>query len=126
MKSHYGHLVPGHLGFECGSLVERLEHGRLEPGFIERNRTTEWGEGPSALPSGWMRRSLCSDPQYRNLDFTDHPGFAERQVCRQCPVVNQCLQYALDEKVPNGLWGGLLYAERQRALPIYLKFKAVA
>lgn len=37
---------------------------------------------------------------------------AAKQVCRECPVVRVCLEYALDMKERHGVWGGLSSAER--------------
>ena len=36
-----------------------------------------------------------------------------KAVCRRCPVVDQCLTFALDEAIPEGIFGGL--TEKQRA-----------
>jgi len=35
-------------------------------------------------------------------------------VCRHCPVMEQCLQYALENRIDEGVWGGLTEAERRR------------
>jgi len=36
-----------------------------------------------------------------------------KTVCRTCPVASTCLQFALDEDIPSGIFGGL--TERERA-----------
>ncbi len=33
-------------------------------------------------------------------------------VCAQCPVIEQCLRFALDIGEPYGTWGGLTARER--------------
>lgn len=48
-----------------------------------------------------------------------HPGPYENQVaakalCRECPVRNACLDYALTKPEPYGIWGGLNERERKR------------
>ncbi|MGA9870640.1 MAG: WhiB family transcriptional regulator [Rhodococcus sp. (in: high G+C Gram-positive bacteria)] len=35
-------------------------------------------------------------------------------VCAQCPIVERCLQHALDCGEPYGVWGGLTVTERLR------------
>lgn len=35
------------------------------------------------------------------------------QYCARCPVRTDCLHYALEEKIEDGLWGGLSPHERQ-------------
>ncbi len=35
-----------------------------------------------------------------------------KAVCAQCPVVAQCLEWALDVGEPYGIWGGKSPAER--------------
>ena len=38
---------------------------------------------------------------------------AAKQICSQCPVQPQCLDYALRLQEPFGIWGGLNEAERR-------------
>jgi WhiB family redox-sensing transcriptional regulator len=35
-----------------------------------------------------------------------------RLVCRACPVVAECLDWAIRHAVPSGVWGGLSEYER--------------
>ena len=39
-----------------------------------------------------------------------------RSICRGCPVLTQCLSYALDERVEFGVWGGMTERERRAML----------
>ncbi|MEV5819246.1 WhiB family transcriptional regulator [Micromonospora haikouensis] len=36
-----------------------------------------------------------------------------KAVCRRCPVVDQCLQWALTNGVDDGVWGGMSEDERR-------------
>jgi WhiB family transcriptional regulator, redox-sensing transcriptional regulator len=38
---------------------------------------------------------------------------AAKAVCARCPVVAECLEYALRVNEPIGIWGGLNEAERR-------------
>ena len=42
------------------------------------------------------------------------PSWEAKRLCRNCPVVTECLDYALDNKEMFGIWGGLSPRERQR------------
>lgn len=37
-----------------------------------------------------------------------------KRICARCPVAAECLQYALDEGIAEGVWGGASAKERQR------------
>jgi len=61
----------------------------------------------------WVTRANCRgrDPE----QFFVRGAVAARQVvriCASCPVRQQCLEYALDNGIEHGIWGGL--TERQR------------
>lgn len=36
------------------------------------------------------------------------------KTCRSCPIQADCLQYAIDEELHYGIWGGVSAAERVR------------
>jgi WhiB family redox-sensing transcriptional regulator len=61
----------------------------------------------------WVSKARClhsTDP-----DELFVRGKAQRKataICRQCPVVVECLAEALDDRVEFGVWGGM--TERQR------------
>lgn len=46
-------------------------------------------------------------------DTSEHYTEAKR-VCDLCPVREECLDYALDQKERYGMWGGLTPIERRR------------
>lgn len=81
----------------------------------------------------WMRYAVCrdEDPElFHPLGDAGHRApSAQKQeddakaVCRRCPVVTQCLEFALDH-VPDGIAAGLNEAERReirRAKPIRMR-----
>jgi WhiB family redox-sensing transcriptional regulator len=39
-----------------------------------------------------------------------------RKICNGCPVTEQCLEYALEERIEHGVWGGCSERERRRIL----------
>lgn len=40
-----------------------------------------------------------------------------KRICRSCPVLDACLQWALDHDERFGVWGGLSERERRRLRP---------
>ena len=40
-----------------------------------------------------------------------------KQICAQCNVREDCLQFALRVREPHGIWGGLTEAERRALFP---------
>ncbi|MGW4484301.1 WhiB family transcriptional regulator [Amycolatopsis sp. NPDC004368] len=64
---------------------------------------------------GWQQDAVCAEIGVE-LFFPEkgenwHMRHA-KQMCSQCPVRAECLQYALDNHERFGVWGGL--SERQR------------
>ncbi|MFJ4713983.1 WhiB family transcriptional regulator [Streptomyces sp. NPDC088785] len=41
---------------------------------------------------------------------------AAKQVCRRCPVVTECLDWAVATGQTNGVWGGTSERERARLI----------
>jgi WhiB family redox-sensing transcriptional regulator len=39
-----------------------------------------------------------------------------RAICKGCPVGTNCLEYALEERIEHGVWGGCSERERRRIL----------
>lgn len=64
----------------------------------------------------WMLSGLCAEraePDYwfpAGLDELDRrPSFSTRaaiEICDLCPVREECLDYALDQNIRHGIWGG--------------------
>ena len=61
----------------------------------------------------WMARGRC-----RRMDpglFFPSDGVGVRhaqEICAQCSVTPECLRYALEGRIDDGVWGGT--SERQR------------
>jgi WhiB family redox-sensing transcriptional regulator len=63
----------------------------------------------------WMQRGLCRSTPLVNFFPTAGAGVAvARKVCAKCPVRAECLEYAIQEGVTHGVWGGASDRERQR------------
>lgn len=67
------------------------------------------------LPPEWVTHALCAqtDPEA----FYPEKGGSTRQpksVCRSCPVMAECRDYALANGEMYGVWGGLSENDRRR------------
>jgi WhiB family transcriptional regulator, redox-sensing transcriptional regulator len=72
-------------------------------------------------PEPWMESGAC---QRTDPDLFFHPegergdarrarAEAARQVCFDCPVLEECRRYALERREAFGTWGGLSEDERE-------------
>lgn len=68
---------------------------------------------PEADPS-WRKLGLCL--VYPSVDFFDGSQINKRrcrEICAECTVREQCLQFSLDNEEEFGIWGGLDDKERK-------------
>jgi WhiB family redox-sensing transcriptional regulator len=80
---------------------------------------------PASLSKGWQHQAACrgSDtswffaPSYfEKREEKDAREAKAKRVCARCPVIEECLEYALRIREPHGIWGGLNEFERRRLL----------
>lgn len=61
----------------------------------------------------WGERAACIDED-PELFFPLSGWSADaKRVCARCPVTEQCLQFSLDTRSDDGVWGGLSEGERR-------------
>lgn len=65
-------------------------------------------------PAGWMADAVCAqaDPDAWFPEPYVVPTLAKR-VCSSCPVIMDCLEFALATDQRFGVWGGLSERERE-------------
>lgn len=67
----------------------------------------------------WRHRAICrdEDPELFFPVGTSGPALLQiaeaKTVCRTCPVVSECLTWALDSGQDAGVWGGMTEDERR-------------
>lgn len=100
----------------------------MQPATITRPGTRrpvvgEW-DAPSVLElfeflhPAWHSRGLCR--QYPELDwFPSTAGWSAdtetvKDICRSCPVQDECLAAAVADLSLTGIWGGTSHRERRR------------
>ncbi len=72
----------------------------------------------------WQMDAACRGQDTSNFYHPENergPSRARREfrakaVCASCPVVKQCLRWALAAREPYGVWGGLSTEERESLL----------
>lgn len=66
-----------------------------------------------APPEEWTERALCAqvDPDIFHVDKGESSKPAKK-ICSNCPVIEECLEYALRTDQRFGVFGG--YSERER------------
>lgn len=74
---------------------------------------------PTVGGRDWRHYSACRDEDPETFFPVGTSGPAVLQVeqakaiCRRCPVVDECLQWALESGQDAGVWGGLSEEERR-------------
>lgn len=73
-------------------------------------------------PEMWQVKAACRGPQSevffppaqfeRKADRLEREGRA-KQICAECAVRRECLEYSLEISEPHGIWGGLNESERR-------------
>lgn len=68
----------------------------------------------------WQEQALCR--KYENTIFFGDDGESElekqtreahaKSICKDCPVLDPCLEFALETNQKYGIWGGLNSKER--------------
>ena len=65
----------------------------------------------------WMAEGLCADKSPSMFFPSDGVGVeVAKKVCHECPVRTTCLEYALENRIDHGVWGGCSERERRRIL----------
>ena len=63
----------------------------------------------------WMAEALCAEVD-AELMFPEKGDHARDglKICDGCNVVQQCLKYALDNRIRHGIWGAKTPEQRSR------------
>lgn len=60
--------------------------------------------------------ALCAqvDPDMWFQENNPDPTRNALSICHQCPVMEECRQFAVDNEICHGVWGGMTTAQRRR------------
>ncbi|WP_411675527.1 WhiB family transcriptional regulator [Dermabacter vaginalis] len=64
----------------------------------------------------WASQGACASLNPEEFFVQGSDQHKAKVVCRSCPVLNQCLADALDNRIEFGVWGGMTERERRRLL----------
>jgi WhiB family redox-sensing transcriptional regulator len=65
----------------------------------------------------WMAEGNCAHEKPTVFFPSDGVGVeVARRICATCPVKEPCLEYALEQRIDLGVWGGCSERERRRIL----------
>jgi WhiB family transcriptional regulator, redox-sensing transcriptional regulator len=74
----------------------------------------EYGSDVSRLARAWMNDALCIDcAEVEFFPVRGESSLPAKAVCSTCQVRFECLAYALDHEIVQGVWGGLNGRERR-------------
>ena len=103
-------------GASCGrTTFSRDPAVDKETHAMQLNETTRPSDDDSA--TAWMNGGNCRN--YPPAVFFPSDGVGvdrARKICTDCPVGDQCLEYALEQRIEHGVWGGCSERERRRIL----------
>ncbi len=68
-------------------------------------------------PVEWFADAACRG-ESTDVFFpsSDAQAQAAKQICGACPVREECLEFALESRPADGVWGGLTPIERHRLI----------
>ena len=64
----------------------------------------------------WLERAVCADGDPDELFVRGPAQNRAKLICRSCPVRDECLAEALDNRIERGVWGGMTERERRDLL----------
>jgi len=97
-----------------GSGVHRAHRGSSN--YFHESSTFRTGRDEVVLQ--WQDDAMCA--QVGTEMFFPEKGGSTREakkICAACPVVAECLAYAIEIEVGPGIWGGLSQRERNKLRP---------
>jgi WhiB family redox-sensing transcriptional regulator len=70
------------------------------------------------LVADWRARAACSGYHnslfFPSSDGPDEPSVEKaKSICAGCPVIDDCIEYALETNQRSGIWGGTSEKERK-------------
>lgn len=66
----------------------------------------------------WRHKAACKGREADIFAETQAGIKRAKKLCAGCPVMAQCLSFAVDVEVTHGIWGGTTFADRTRICPI--------
>ena len=63
----------------------------------------------------WIKNAACGDIEDPDIFFSSQPDKIKEAItiCHKCPVRVLCAEYAINEDIGDGIWGGLTELDRR-------------
>jgi WhiB family redox-sensing transcriptional regulator len=69
------------------------------------------------METEWMTKGKCRTVPPSVFFPSDGLGVqAAQKICAECPVSEACLEYAIENRIDHGVWGGCSERERRRII----------
>ncbi len=69
------------------------------------------------MDNDWMADGLCRHQPPSTFFPSDGVGVeVAKRICEECPVREDCLEYALTHRIDHGVWGASSERQRRRIL----------
>lgn len=69
------------------------------------------------VPTDFFDDAACRDADTAVFfPASDNDAGPAKEICATCPVREACLEYALETRPADGIWGGLTPIERHRMI----------
>ena len=56
------------------------------------------------------------DLKFHQVHAKDNGRVRYKRVCEECPVQSECLEFALENRIDHGVWGGTSERQRRRII----------
>lgn len=71
----------------------------------------------TSMDTNWMAQGNCNNHPPAVFFPSDGVGVEiAKEICATCPVKEPCLEYAIDNRVDHGVWGGASERQRRRII----------
>lgn len=71
---------------------------------------------PGVRQPEWFDQGTCRVEKRANEIFFPVAEADEgpaKKICKRCPVIETCLDFAIETRQPDGIWGGKNFKERR-------------
>ena len=65
-------------------------------------------------PPGWMYQASCADPSLDLNDVISNPEKTAQTLCSKCPVIDECVAWAVDKNASRIVFGGKIPDEKEK------------
>ena len=94
--------------------------------------STATGFALALAPAQWRKSASCrdTDPDLFFPVGTTGPALVQidqaKKVCQDCPVQQECLEFALSTNQDSGVWGGTSEEERRKLRRLWVQRQRAA